>query len=313
MKQLIAYTLLAVSTLSVPARSATADLRGKAFPTAAAAAQALLDAAKADNTTEVIAILGPSAQDIVSTRDAVADRNTRRAFVARATQKMKVVPVRGRANEMTMLAGNDDWPLPIPIVQVNGKWYFDTARGRKQILMRRVGSNELDAMEVCRGYVEAQNQYADQHRTEQGVPYYAQKVISSPGQRDGLYWQGEDQEPSPIGAVIARAIAEGYTDRNEPYHGYFFRVLTKEGPHATGRAIDYISNDGAMTRGFGLIAWPAQYGATGIMTFVVNKSGIVYEKDLGPQTAKLALAMTAYDADNTWSPVSSGVAVLQRR
>jgi hypothetical protein len=312
MKQLIAYTLLALSTITVPARSATADLQGKAFPTAAAAAQALVDAAKADNTTEVIAILGPSARDIVSTRDAVADRNTRRAFVARATQKMRVVPVRGRPNEMTMLAGNDDWPLPIPIVQVNGKWYFDTARGRKQILMRRVGSNELDAMEVSRGYVEAQNQYAEQHRTEQGVPYYAQKVISSPGEHDGLYWEGEDQEQSPIGAGIARAIAEGYTDKNEPYHGYFFRVLTKEGPNATGRAINYI-NDGAMTRGFALIAWPAQYGATGIMTFVVNKSGIVYEKDLGPQTSKLASALTAYDPDSTWSPVSTGVAVLQRR
>jgi len=312
MKQLFIYLLLALSALTTPTQSAPAVSRGKAFPTAAAAAQALVDAAKADNTSELIAILGPSAKDIVSTRDPVEDRNMRRIFVNRVTQKMKVVPVRDRPHEMTMVAGNDDWPLPIPIVEVNGQWYFDMARGRKQILMRRVGSNELDAIEVSRGYVEAQNQYAEQHHTPQGVAYYAQKIISSPGERDGLYWQGDDQEQSPIGAVIARAISEGYTKKGEPYHGYFFRVLTGEGPHASGRAINYI-NDGAMTRGFALIAWPAQYGATGIMTFIVNKSGIVYQKDLGPQTSERVSALTTYDPDTTWKPVSTGVAALRGR
>jgi hypothetical protein len=309
MKQLIIYVFLALGITT--SRGATVDSRGKAFPTAAAAAQALVDAAKADNTAELIAILGPDAKDIVTTRDPVADSKVRRAFVARVSQRMKVVPSRGRPNEMKLVAGNDDWPLPIPIVQVGGKWYFDMARGRKEILVRRVGSNELDAIEVCRGYVEAQNQFAEQHRTAGGVPYYAQKIMSSPGERDGLYWEGEGREQSPIGAIIARAISEGYTNKSDPYHGYYFRVLTGEGSHASGRAISYVNN-GAMTRGFAIIAWPAQYGSTGIMTFVVNKSGIVYEKDLGRQAAKLAAAFNNYDPDATWAPVSTGVAILRR-
>jgi hypothetical protein len=206
-----------------------------------------------------------------------------------------------------MLAGSDDWPLPIPIVEVNGKWYFDTARGRKAILMRRVGSNELDAMEVCRGYVEAQNQYAEQHRTAEGVPYYAQKIISSPGERDGLYWKGERQDETPIGEVIARAMSEGYTDKRQPFHGYFFRVLTAEG---TATPVSYVDK-GVMTKGFALIAWPAQYGVTGVTTFVVNKSGIVYQKDLGPQTPAIVSGVSAYAPDSTWTPVSARVATVK--
>ncbi len=281
-------------------KAATPD--GKGFPTADAAARALVSAARTDDVSALIQILGPSGRAIVSTRDPVADRKVRRAFAARTAQRMRLIPYHGRQNERTLLAGNDDWPLPIPIVELNGQWYFDTARGKQEIVMRRVGSNELDAIDVCRGYVEAQGDYAEQHHTAAGVPYYAQNILSSPGQHDGLYWPEENaQEQSPIGKFIAQAIAEGYT-KGEPYHGYYFRVLTAQGPHV-GIPMSYIDN-GAMTHGFALIAWPADYGSTGIMTFMVDKSGIVYQKDLGPGTAKTVAGYTAYDPDATWTPVS---------
>jgi hypothetical protein len=287
-----------------PCKAATPD--GKGFPTADAAARALIDAVKTDNVPELIQILGPSGKEIVSTRDPVADRKTRRTFTARAAQKTRLIPYHDRQNEKILLAGNDGWPLPIPIVEVNGKWYFDTSRGKQEILARRVGSNELDAIEVCRGYVEAQNDYGDQHHTPDGVPYFAQKIISSPGERDGLYWpkqREQDDNESPISSIIAHAIAEGYTNKSQPYHGYYFRVLTAQGPHS-GPPMSYIDNSGVMTKGFALIAWPADYRSTGIMTFVVDKSGIVYQKDLGQATAKIAAGYTAYDPDPTWKPVS---------
>jgi len=233
----------------------------------------------------------------------VADRKIRRDFATRAAQKMKVVASPGRSNERILLAGNDDWPLPIPIVERNGKWYFDMARGRQEILNRRIGSNELDAIEIARGYVEAQNDYGEKNQTSLGVPVYAQKVISSPGRRDGLYWAGEPgMEASPIGKFIARAFAEGYTKRGEPFHGYYFKVLTRQGPHAPGGQVDYV-DDGVMNKGFALVAWPANYGSTGIMTFLVNKTGIVYQKDLGQNTERIASGYTAYDPDSTWTPV----------
>jgi Protein of unknown function (DUF2950) len=313
MKQFLILLLLAVFGFfeSAPCKAATPE--GKGFPTADAAARALVSAAKTDNVPELIQILGPSAKEIVSTRDPIADRKIRRTFVERASQRMRLVPYRGRQNEMTLLAGNDGWPLPIPIVAVNGKWYFDTARGKQEILARRVGSNELDAIEVCRGYVEAQDHYAEQHRTPAGVPYFAQKMISSPGEQDGLYWPGEPGlEESPIGSIIAKAITEGYTNKSEPYHGYFFRVLTAQGPKA-GQAMSYLDNGGMMTKGFALIAWPADYRSTGVMTFLVDKSGIVYQKDLGPATAKIAAGYAAYDPDATWKPVADSSASRSAR
>jgi hypothetical protein len=218
---------------------------------------------------------------------------------------MKLVPDPKEANAKTLLVGKDEWPLPIPIVKVKGQWYFDVEQGKQEILARRIGSNELDAIEVCRGYVEAQNDYAEEDRTGSGVLHYAQKIISSPGKHDGLYWPstGENDE-SPIGAIVARAFAEGYTKKHAPYHGYFFKILTSQGPHATGGAMSYLHND-LMTTGFALIAWPSDYRSTGVMTFVVDKAGIVYQKDLGPKTAEIAGAYTAYDPDEAWTPVST--------
>jgi hypothetical protein len=217
---------------------------------------------------------------------------------------MSLVPSHGSQNAKTLLAGKDLWPLPIPIVEVNGQWYFDIAQGKHEILTRRIGSNELDAIEVCRGFVEAQSDYSAQNRTANNLPVYAQKIISSPGEHDGIYWAGNGEgDESPIGEIVARAIAQGYTNKHDPYHGYYFRVLTAQGTHAAGGAMSYLDN-GLMTKGFALIAWPSTYGSTGIMTFVVDRTGIVYQKDLGRKTAEIAGAYSAYDPDQTWTPVS---------
>jgi hypothetical protein len=296
--------LAAAGQFLVAASNPVATAGGRAFPSADAAAQALVNAAKADDATALIEILGPSSKDIVVTRDPVADRKIRRDFAARASQKIRLIPYHGRANEKTLLAGKDEWPLPIPIVESGGKWYFDTAQARQEILNRRIGGNELDAIEVCRGYVEAQNAYAADHATQAGVPFYAQKVISSPGERDGLYWAGKPGvDESLMGRIIARAFAEGYTKRGEPYHGYYFKVLTGQGPDVSGGEMSYIDN-GVMTKGYALVAWPANYGSTGIMTFLVDKTGIVYQKNLGHRTKEIASAFSAYNPDNTWKPVS---------
>jgi DUF2950 family protein len=201
------------------------------------------------------------------------------------------------------VVGRDDWPLPIPIVEVSGQWYFDTAKGKDEILTRRIGSNELDAIEVCRGFVEAEDDYAEHNRTANSAPMYAQRILSSPEQHDGLYWAGNgENDQSPLGEIIARALAEGYTSKHEPYHGYYFKVLTGQGAHARGGEESYLDK-GEMTKGFALIAWPSNYGSTGIMTFLVDKTGIVYQKDLGGRTGTIASGITAYDPDETWTPV----------
>jgi DUF2950 family protein len=275
---------------------------GKAFSSPDAAAQALVKAARAHDVNGLILILGPSSKDLLSTGDPVADRKVHTEFVERAGQKMSVVPTPGLPAERTLLVGNDDWPLPIPIVERSGKWYFDVDRGRQEIVNRRIGSNEIDAIEVCRGYVEAQNQYGEKNRTDHGTPYYAQKIFSSPGRRDGLYWEsGTDGDESPISGFIARALAQGYR-KGQPFHGYYFRVLTAQGANAPGGRKSYIE-DGNMTKGYALVAWPARYGATGIMTFLVDKTGIVYQKDLGRGTEATVARYTEYDPDSTWMPV----------
>jgi hypothetical protein len=288
--------------LHIPGVAATPE--GKAFPSADSAAKALIAAAKSDNAAGLIEILGPSAKSIVTTGDSVADRNARRAFAARATEKMRLAPMRGSKTAKTLLVGKDEWPLPIPIVEESGQWYFDTARGRQEILTRRIGSNELDAIELCRGFVESQVDYATQNRTAKNLPVYAQKIISTPGEHDGLYWAGNTEgDESPIGEIVAKAIAEGYTNKHDPYHGYYFRVLTAQGPNAPGGVMSYLDN-GLMTKGFALLAWPSNYGSTGIMTFVVDRTGIVYQKDLGRKTSEIAAGYTTYDPDKTWTPVS---------
>jgi hypothetical protein len=300
---IIALTVAGQLLVAIPIlQAATPDGRG--FPSADAAAKALVSAAKSDDVAGLIAILGPAAKEILTTSDPVADQQTRRKFAARASAKLKVVPDAHLVDAKTLLVGKDEWPLPIPLVQVDGKWYFDVQQGKDEILRRRIGSNELDAIEVSRGYVEAQDDYAEEDRTGSGVRHYAQAVISSPGKRDGLFWPRDGGEESPIGDIVARAFAEGYTNKNEPYHGYYFKVLTGQGPHAPGGAMSYLQS-GLMTKGFALIAWPSDYGSTGVMTFIVDRTGIVYQKDLGPQTPEIAGAYKLYDPDQKWVPVSS--------
>jgi len=299
----IALAIAGTLLVSNPLDAATPEGRG--FPSVDAAARALVSAAKSADVTALIAILGPASKEILTTSDPVADQQSARKFAARAAAKMKLVTDLKQPNAKTLLVGKDDWPLPIPIVLVNGQWYFDVEQGKQEILTRRIGGNELDAIEVCRGYVEAQNDYAEEDRTGSGVLHYTQKIISSPGKRDGLYWPSSGaNDESPIGDLVARAFAEGYTKRHDPYHGYYFKILTSQGPHASGGEMSYLAT-GLMTRGFALIAWPSDYKSTGIMTFIVDRAGIVFQKDLGPKTPEIAGAYQAYDPDETWSPVDT--------
>jgi hypothetical protein len=269
---------------------------GEGFPSPSAAAKALLKAAQNDDVPAALKILGPSAQEILETGDPVEDKNARKNFADRAARKLSIVPEADDPNRRIVQIGDDAWPLPIPLVHKDGKWYFDVDQGKDVIRLRRIGDNELSAINVCRGFVEAQNEYNEKQKS------YAQKFFSSEGKHDGLYWQSTDpNDESPVAEAVAKAMAEGYTAGNTPFHGYRFKILTEQGSHAPGGAMSYIA-DGSMTKGFALVAWPAEYRVTGVMTFVVNRSGIVYEKDLGADTAKAAPAITAYDPDDSWNP-----------
>ncbi len=199
-----------------------------------------------------------------------------------------------------MLIGNEDWPFPIPIVEKHGKWYFDTKAGRREVLVRRIGGNELDAITVCRGFVEAQNEYAQTIHDNSGVNQYAQKIISTPGKQDGLAWRNADGSwGGPIGEAAANALEEGYVDKTKPFHGYYFKILKGQGPNATLGKLDYVI-EGAMIGGFALVAVPAEYRVTGVKTFLVSYDGVVYQKDLGPNSLNIVKTMELYNPDKTW-------------
>ena len=276
------------------------------FQSPKTAFKALLAAVKADDHDRLRAILGPDSGDVVSSGDEVADRNAARRFVTAAKEKTRLV--RGGDAAMIVHVGKGDWPFPIPIVKNGEGWRFDTAAGKEELLNRRIGRNELQTIAVCYAYVDAQREYARQDRNSKGVREYAQKFRSAPGKRDGLYWEASEQEEqSPMGPLVAVATSEGYTPAEAhaepmPYHGYYFRILTAQGPHAPEGARSYIV-DGHMTRGFALVAYPAHYGSSGIMTFIVNQVGVVFQKNLGEKTAEIAAAMTEYDPDGSWDPV----------
>ncbi|MFN7986584.1 MAG: DUF2950 domain-containing protein [Thermoanaerobaculia bacterium] len=275
----------------------------KAFPSAKAAADALVSAAEKFDVEALKGILGPDGIDLVESEDAVQDRNEATAFAARAREKMAVVPDPKNPNRATIVAGPGDWPMPIPIVKKGSAWRFDTVAGRREVLLRRIGKNELDAIQVCRGYVEAQHEYASKKRDGARVTQYAQKIISTAGRQDGLAWKKEDGSwGGPIGENVARAIEQGYTDGSEPYHGYYFKVLKGQGPHAPLGEMDFVVQ-GAMIGGFALVAAPADYKVTGVMTFVVSHDGVVWQKDLGPKTLEAFKAMERFDPDESWEPV----------
>jgi len=274
----------------------------KVFPSADAAANAFLQAVDTYNVSELTAILGPSGEDLIASEDQVRDKSIAQTFSAKAKEKHSLVPDATNPGRMTLVVGNDDWPLPIPIVKQKGKWYFDTKAGREEMLFRRIGANELDAIEICRGYVDAQHEYALTKHDASEVNQYAQKIISTPGRRDGLVWKNADGSlDGPIADSIAKALEQGYSDKTEPYHGYFFKILKGQGPHAPLGQMNFIV-EGAMIGGFALAAAPAEYRVTGVKTFIVGYDGIVYQKDLGPDTLTLFRKMELYDPDSTWKP-----------
>jgi len=267
------------------------------------AAQALVDAAAQNDTAAMLKLFGPAGKDIVESGDAAEDKRMRESFVTRAHTKMQIEPEPGNPNWATLVVGDNDWPLPVPLIRKDGKWYFDAARGRMQILARRIGRNELTAIEVCRGYVEAQMMYASHGHDGEANLVYAQKIVSTPGKEDGLYWEGESGNLVPKSfADAAAAILQAEGKTPVPYHGYYFHVLKAQGPDAPGGAMDYVVK-GEMIGGFALVAWPAEYGVSGVKTLLVSHRGVVYQKDLGAATASLARAMTRFNPDKTWSAV----------
>ena len=274
----------------------------KQFNTPKEAADALIAAASSFDTAQLKEILGPDATDLVSSEDPVADKNKATAFANRAKEKTNVGMDPKNSNQAIVTVGNDDFPLPIPVVKHGGKWMFDTKIGKQEILNRRIGSNELDAIAICRGFVEAQQQYSQEKHDDSKVNQYAQKIISTPGKHDGLAWQNADGTwGGPVGQGIAKALEQGYTQKStpQPYHGYYFKVLKGQGPAAPMGKMDFVV-DGAMIGGFALAAAPAQYRVTGVKTFIVGPNGIVYEKDLGAETLKTFQAMEQYNPEKGW-------------
>jgi hypothetical protein len=272
------------------------------FSTAQEAAQAMVNAAEHNDTAALLKLFGPAGKDIVESGDPDQDKAHRAEFARLAHEKLQINPDPGASNAMTMVVGDQEWPFPVPLVQKNGKWSFDSAQGRMEVLARRIGRNEMTAMEICRGYVEAQFDYAEHDYDKDGILEYAQKIVSTPGKQDGLYWEGVTIVPKAFAAAAESTAEAG--GKMQPYHGYYFRVLKAQGPDAPGGAFSYIVK-GEMIGGFGLVAWPAEYGVSGIRTYVVNHHGIVYGKDLGPNTASLAKQMSRFNPDKSWKPVEN--------
>lgn len=274
------------------------------YPTPDDAVQALIDAAASDEHGALVSVLGPEVKELRS-GDPVADAAEREDFVDAATESARIE--QDDEDHAVLSIGPEDWPFPIPLVRDAEGWRFDVAAGKEELLNRRIGLNELYTIGILRAYVDAQYEYAAQDPDADGVREYAQRMLSDAGTRDGLYWPTQQGEPeSPMGRLIAEAVAEGYRrgegSKPTPYHGYFYGILTAQGEHAPGGAKSYVNDAGHMTKGFALIAYPAQYGESGIMTFLVNQSGIIFQKDLGDDTETVAPAITEYDPDESWHP-----------
>ncbi|WP_342729018.1 DUF2950 domain-containing protein [Bradyrhizobium sp. B097] len=270
------------------------------FPNPEDAASALATAVKAGTSRAMLKVLGRDAVDIIESGDDVADANARERFLS-AYDARHSIKADGN-KKATLILGPDDFPFPIPLVSNQDGWSFDAAAGRREILYRRIGRNELAAIQTCLAYVDAQNEYAEKDRGE-GVGTYAQRIVSRPGKTDGLFWR-DDKDPSPLGELAAQAAAEGYKvgEQPEPYHGYYYRILKAQGSDAPGGALNYVVK-GKMIGGFALVAWPAEHGNSGVMTFLVNHAGTVFQKDLGSRTDFLAKRMIVFDPDQTWKKV----------
>jgi len=273
----------------------------KTFASPGEAAEAMISAAKAGDMEALLQIFGPEGKELLSSGDDVADKNARSNVIQRYEQMHRLV--REPDDTVTVYMGAENWPFPIPLANKGNAWYFDTVAGKQEVLYRRIGRNELATIDVCHALVDAQKQYESETHDGESVKQYAVKLVSDPGKHNGLYWKVAAGEPqSPIGPLIAEAAAAGYTRKQggpTPFHGYIYKHLSSQGPAAPGGAKDFMV-DGKMTGGFALLAYPAEYRNSGVMTFMVNQDGIVYQKDLGPDTAKIATAMTQYNPDSSW-------------
>ncbi|HEY2547697.1 MAG TPA: DUF2950 domain-containing protein [Candidatus Acidoferrum sp.] len=275
----------------------------KTFASPDQAADALVDAAEKFDVRALEEIFGPDGDDIVLSGEYPVDRQRASDFASEAHEKKSISLDPKKGNRAFLLVGNEEWPLPVPLVKLGATWYFDAKAGRQELLNRRIGSNELDAIDICHGYVESQYEYALQPREGYEVNQYAQRIVSTPGKQDGLAWQNADGSwDGPIGQKIAQAIEQGYSGSAEPYHGYFFKILKGQGPAAPLGEMDYMVK-GVMIGGFALAAAPAEYGETGVKSFIVSQDGIVYERDLGPATLSEFTKMERFNPDKSWKPV----------
>jgi hypothetical protein len=280
-----------------------ADLQiQQTFATPQEAGEALMAAAEHNDTAALLKVLGPGSKDIVESGDSAEDKSGRAQFAERAHTRMRVEAEAGNPDRAVVIVGENDWPFPVPLYRKDGRWAFDAARGRTEVLARRIGRNEMAAIEVSRGYVEAQMAYASHDRNGDGILQYAQKIVSSAGKKDGLYWAGESDNlvPKAFADAAAAMLAEG--KKPVPYHGYYFRILKAQGPDAPGGAMDYIVK-GQMMGGFAMVAYPAEYGVSGVKTFLVNHRGLVYEKDIGSATGTLARQLVRFNPDKSWKAV----------
>jgi hypothetical protein len=288
--------------------AAASQPQQKQFDTPKQAADALIQVAANFDPAAAKEILGSESDDIIASEDPVQDKNRAEEFAAKAKEKTSIEVDKKDPNRAFLVVGNDDFPLPIPIVKRKGKWSFDTKVGREEILNRRIGANELNAIAICRGFVDAQKEYAAEKHDDSKVNQYAQHVLSTPGKHDGLAWQNPDGTwGGPVGEEVAKALEEGYSaQRGQPYHGYYFKVLKGQGSAAPLGEMDFMVKD-AMIGGFALAAAPAQYSVTGVQTFIVSHDGVVYEKDLGPDTPKAFQSMDRYNPDKTWKVTEDDV------
>jgi hypothetical protein len=298
------YALCAALTLLFLVAAPGAAFSQRVFETPDAAVKALVDAARADDIRRVGIILGLFGRNIVSSGDEVADANARAKFVAAYDAANRLVP--DSNSRATLEIGNDNWPFPVPLEKSRDGWRFDSLAGRHEILARRIGANELNVIQVCLAYVDAQREYAKLDPEHNGTPVYAQRVVSQPEKKDGLYWPAaEGAPPSPLGEFMAAAAREGYRvgQKRIAYHGYYYRILRAQGRNAEGGAYDYVVR-GRMIGGFALIAYPAEYRNSGVMTFMVNHDGAVFQKDLGAETPGIASGMRSFNPDNSWKKVA---------